>query len=166
MMMKYLFGISLLLFVACQPQSQSNGEKTSIPYQKIQGQTMGTIVYNITYAGRINHRVDVDSILKAINNEVSTYIPTSSISRFNQSKEGIEVENINQRHFLKNISIAKEAAAKTNDAFDATVMPLVNYWGFGYTGKEAVTAVDRVKIDSLLQYVGMGKISIGQKESF
>ncbi|MEL6945967.1 MAG: FAD:protein FMN transferase, partial [Bacteroidota bacterium] len=101
--------------------------------------------------------------LKEINNEVSTYVPSSSISRFNQSKDGIEVENINQRHFLKNISIAKDAAMKTNGSFDPTVMPLVNYWGFGYTGKEAVTLVDSIKVDSLLQYIGMNKISIGKK---
>lgn len=163
-MIKYLFGIALFSLIACQPQQQSVTDQTFVPYQRIQGQTMGTIVYNITYAGRANHKENIDSILKNINDEVSTYVPNSSISRFNQSESGLEVKNISQRHFLKNISIAKEAANQTDNAFDATVMPLVNYWGFGYTGKEAITAVDRAKIDSLLQYVGMDKISIGKKK--
>ncbi|MEL6717298.1 MAG: FAD:protein FMN transferase [Bacteroidota bacterium] len=160
-----LLGISFILLLACQPQTKSGStsEEVFVPYQTIQGQTMGTIGYNITYAGRANYKEEVDSILKEINNEVSTYVPSSSISRFNQSKDGIEVENINQRHFLKNISIAKDAAMKTNGSFDPTVMPLVNYWGFGYTGKEAVTLVDSIKVDSLLQYIGMNKISIGKK---
>lgn len=162
--MKFLVSASLFLLLACQPQPKETKRDTFVPYQKIQGQTMGTIVYNVTYAGRANHKADVDSLLQEINNEVSTYVPTASISRFNQSKDGIEMENINQRHFLKNISIAKQVATETSHAFDPTVMPLVNYWGFGYTGKEAVTAVDRAKIDSLLQYVGIKKISIGKKK--
>lgn len=158
----FLLGVALSVLGACQTRQESAADHNFVPYQQIQGQTMGTIVYNITYAGRANYKADVDSILKFINNEVSTYIPTSSISRFNQSESGIAIENINQRHFLKNISIAKEAANQTDNTFDPTVMPLVNYWGFGYTGKEAVTAVDRAKVDSLRQYIGMEKISIGK----
>jgi thiamine biosynthesis lipoprotein len=37
-------------------------------------------------------------------------------------------------------------------------MPVVNYWGFGYTGREKVTEADSIKINSLLQSVGFNKL--------
>lgn len=45
-------------------------------------------------------------------------------------------------------------------------MSLVNYWGFGYTPKEPVTQVDSVKIDSLMQYVGFGKVKLSDKNGY
>jgi thiamine biosynthesis lipoprotein len=45
----------------------------------------------------------------------------------------------------------------SDGAFDITVAPLVNAWGFGFNRKETVT---KELIDSLLQYVGMEKISL------
>ena len=47
--------------------------------------------------------------------------------------------------------------------YDPTVMPLVNYWGFGYTEKRKVRQVDSVKIDSLIGLVGFDKISWNQE---
>lgn len=118
---------------------------------------MGVITYNITYASEQDHQTAIDSLMQAINNELSTYVPTSAISIFNQSADGIE--NIDRfPHFSENIDVAIACAKASKNAFDPTVMPLVNYWGFGYTGKEAVSEADQAKIDSLLQFVGMENV--------
>ena len=50
-----------------------------------------------------------------------------------------------------------EVYEATEGSFDPTVMPLVNYWGFGYAG-EPITRVDSNKVDSLVQFVGFEKV--------
>lgn len=47
--------------------------------------------------------------------------------------------------------------------FDPTVGPLINYWGFGYTGRKPVTKVDSAKVDSLLKFVGLDNIEWVEK---
>jgi len=58
--------------------------------------------------------------------------------------------------FHKSAEVHKE----TGGAFDITVGPLVNAWGFGFT---ASSATDSAAIDSLLQYVGMDKVKLSGK---
>jgi FAD:protein FMN transferase len=119
---------------------------------------MGTY-YRVTYfdpEGR-DVQASIDSLLEAINAEVSTYIPTATISRFNQSAEAFELEGA-QPHFRANFLRAREIYALTDGAFDPTVMPLVNYWGFGYTPKAPVTRVDSMVVDSLRQLVGFAAV--------
>ena len=47
-----------------------------------------------------------------------------------------------------------DIAQKTEGAFDPTITPLVNHWGFGYTGKKPITKIDTLVIDSLMEFVG------------
>jgi thiamine biosynthesis lipoprotein len=54
------------------------------------------------------------------------------------------------------------AYERTQQAFDPTIMPLVNYWGFGYTPHKAVEKVDSLMVDSLMRYVGFEKLEIGE----
>ncbi len=139
-----------------------------LTYTQLQGKTMGT-TYNITYAGEENHQTAIDSILQVVNSQVNTYDPTSTISQFNQSTEGIDLgiekEAVEaelyklRKHFIINYEQAREIYEKTSGGFDPTVMPLVNYWGFGYTPKQPITAVDSNKVDSLRQFIGLDKIS-------
>ncbi len=86
---------------------------------------------------------DIDALLLAINKEMSTYIADSSISRFNQSK------NTNwfpvSRRFLSVINTAQSVSLATQGAFDITVMPLVNLWGFGTINKTAIPSQQQIK---------------------
>lgn len=91
---------------------------------------MGT-TYNIKYKGDKDYQRDIDKELIRINNELSTYIETSTISRFNLSDSGIIV---NKSDLWINLSKASEIYKLSDGLYDPTVMPLVNYWGFGYTG--------------------------------
>ncbi len=153
-----------LLFFSCGKTAKEHRLK----YKKISGKTMGT-TYNITYSDTIHRDLKpvIDQLLVEINQEVSTYIDTSIISQFNQadldfSLQGNLYASIYQKtkdhHFRHNFGFAKEVYKTTNGAFDPTVMPLVNYWGFGYTEKRAVKDIDSVLIDSLMAVVGFDKI--------
>lgn len=154
-----LFGLSFLfLFSACKDEATKD-------YQKAAGETMGTY-YAITYyekEGR-NFKPAIDSLLVQVNQGVSTYIPTSTISRFNQAIDTFDLSDPNEatinEHFINNFQLAKEIYELSEGAFDPSVMPLVNYWGFGYSGKKPITAVDSLRIDSLKQMVGFDKVKL------
>ena len=50
--------------------------------------------------------------------------------------------------------LAQQVSANTDGAFDITVAPLVNLWGFGFKNSDTVTPA---KIDSVKPFVGMDK---------
>lgn len=151
----------LLLLAAFLTGCRPSGRPAVDPeaFMLIQGETMGTY-YKVTYADpeRRDFKGSLDSLLAAINAEVSTYIPTSTISRFNQAAEDFTLEG-EQPHFTANFIRSREIHALTDGAFDPTVMPLVNYWGFGYTPKKPVTRVDSLMVDSLLTLVGLAAVT-------
>lgn len=170
--MKNWIAITLwsLLFAALASCGGRASQTIVQDYQSIEGETMGTY-YRVTFddPGLEGAKQRVDSILRQLNLEVSTYIPQATISRFNQSDSLYNLgENpvdgavtaYSNSHFIENFKKATEVYYKTDGYFDATVMPLVNYWGFGYTEKRKVETVDSLMIDSLLQYVGMEKVEL------
>lgn len=153
--MQKLFPLLFLFFL-----SACNSEEAAAVYTKIAGETMGT-TYSVVYQSNTDYQASIDSLLVAFNNEVSTYIPNSVISTFNQSVKGIDLNQVGEYvHFLENLSQSREVTENTEGAFQPTLMPLINYWGFGYTEKRAVTQVDSVKVDSLMADVGLDLITV------
>ena len=151
------FGCMFLLFACNNPQQkkeQDNG------YHAIEGQTMGTY-YRITYQDTLGQDIqpEVEKSLAELNAELSTYDSTSLISAFNQSTAIQFDVPLSARHFLANLNKSAEVYRSSGGAFDPTVAPLVNYWGFGYTGSKPVTEVDSTKIKALLDFVGMSKLN-------
>jgi thiamine biosynthesis lipoprotein len=120
---------------------------------KIEGATMGT-TYHITYFDELKRdfKKSVDSILIVVNKSINTYDSSSEISLFNKAKRGVRLQ---LPYFLPPLKKAIEVNEQSQGAFDPTVMPLVNAWGFG-PGKTLKT--DSVTIDSILQFVGLEKI--------
>lgn len=143
----------VLLFIACQGQSPT--ETTTGTYTTIEGMTMGTY-YRVTSDLPENPKEALDSILTDINQAVSTYIDNSDISLFNQSENGLTIAN---GYFRDNFEIASFFYTISQGYYDPTVMPLVNYWGFGYEGKKKVEKSDSLKIAEIKQNVGLKKIS-------
>jgi len=135
--------------------------KEAPKYISIQGETMATY-YQVTCKPCMPElKNELDQLLKNINQSVNHYDPNSFISFFNQSEFGIALDhNQSLEYFSPNFNVAKQIKTKTNGAYDPTIMPIVNYWGFGYTEKKAVTKVDSLMIDSLLQYVNMDFIEL------
>ena len=123
--------------------------------------TMGTtgIVRVVT-----NHPSDtiglsarIDDLLIEVNDEMSTYIPASTISRFNASADSVTdlSATVHMRHVLR---LAQGIHDTTDGAFDPTIMPLVRYWGFA--GGEAPADVDSALVDSIRARVGMDRLEL------
>lgn len=160
-MQKVLFLLVILMgCISCGGDGQlQKNERNN--YQQIEGRTMGTI-YRITYEDATNQNIQpgVDSVLMEVNSGVNTYDSTSVITRFNRSEKVFELD-INTppvKHFLRNWQLAQKVHEATDGDFDPTVMPLVNYWGFGYQGR-MINQVDSARVDSLVQFVGLDKVS-------
>jgi FAD:protein FMN transferase len=112
-----------------------------------QGQTQGTY-YAVTYfdkEGR-NFQAEIDSILEAFDLSVSMWVPESIISRINRGDSTIKPDE----WFTGIFNRSEEISASTDGAFDCTVGPLVNAWGFGFKGK---MKMDQARVDSLKQLV-------------
>lgn len=126
---------------------------TSGPAVKLTGAAQGTY-YAVTYYDdeQRNFQQEIDSLLDAFDMSASVYQPFSVISRINANKSD-STDSI----FRKVFSIGMEISEVTNGAFDMTVMPLVNAWGFGFKDPEKLP---EQKVDSLMQYVGYNKIRI------
>jgi len=117
----------------------------------LSGPAQGT-TYNITYlAGAYaNYRKEIDSIFSVIDQSLSTYQPTSIISRFNLNDK-VEADT----HFINVFNRSKTIYETTNGFFDPTVAPLVNAYGFGFQKKKMVT---QSLIDSLKKIIGFNHV--------
>ena len=108
--------------------------------------------FNILYAsekGEVESAV-FDSLFSLINQSLSPFEKNSIISRVNRSEE-VEVDSFFSRVFLRANTISEE----TEGAFDITVAPLVNAWGFGFSHSDSLSSTI---IDSLKQLVGYEKV--------
>jgi len=127
---------------------------------ELSGVTMGTI-YNVKYLDlqRRNLQPQIDSLLALFNQSLSTYIPDSEISAFNKTDTLV----FQTPFFLPVLKKSEEVYRKTNGAFDPTVMPLVNAWGFGPEDKRLP---DSSLVDSLLQFVGFDKVGFDNEKAY
>ncbi len=119
-----------------------------------EGNAQGT-TFHITYYDSLERdfQIDVLTILDDFDQSLSTYIPTSIISRINQGEENVKVD----KYFITCFNQAKEIWKSTKGNFDPTVYPLVNAWGFGPGKKQKI---EKEIIDSLLQFVGFDLIEL------
>jgi thiamine biosynthesis lipoprotein len=145
-----LYPILLILVVFIVWMIRQKGEKL----EKVQfnGETMGTY-YNITYlhSEGTNYKSDIDELLVEWNNSLSTYIPDSEISQFNRNTSFKFV----LPYFYPVLARSKEIFRATGGAFDPTIMPLVNAWGFGPEENELP---DSSRIKELKKLVDFDKI--------
>lgn len=146
--MKFIrLALVVILFLnACQTKKSE--------YMKISGFAQGTN-YHITYENSKNedYSDDIDSILKAFDKSCSIYDSTSIISKINNNDPMVEADN----WFVDVFKKSAEVNAVSGGAFDITVGPVVNAWGFG---NGPVAKHDTAYIDSLLQFVGMEKVKL------
>lgn len=147
-----LFTIGLALPAIAQPSS---------PMVEARGQTMGT-----TYMVKIfdppnelsdDWKLQIDAELRRVNDQMSTYLESSELSRFNRSEltEWFEVSPETAMVVAKSLEIFE----LTDGAFDVTIAPLVNAWSFG-PGKRNRTPPDDSVVASLLEDVGSGGIQV------
>ncbi len=121
---------------------------------RLTGEAQGTY-YAITYYDNQNRNFQsaIDSLFKSFDESASVYSKTSIISRFNRNDSVVIADKVFETIFNK----AREISEKTNGAFDITVMPLVNAWGFGYQSRRKV---DSAVVEKLLPLIGYKKIRL------
>ncbi|MCL6258522.1 FAD:protein FMN transferase [Aquiflexum sp. TKW24L] len=154
-----IYSIILLLLVAIvylyrqnqQKPVEEMVEKTSGKVT-LAGNTMGT-TYNINYLDteERDFTSSIDSLLLVFNQSLSTYIPDSELSQFNKG----DTLFFGLPYFLPILQSSKVIYEITEGAFDPTVGPLVNLWGFGPEGPQLK---DSVNINTILELVGFDKI--------
>ena len=121
---------------------------------KLQGFVFGTSYNIIYYDVGISFEEEIIQLFEDINNSISTYIPTSDISRINSGDSGVIVDTYFKEVFSKSERIFKE----TNGYFDPTVGNLVNAWGFG--PEKPLNNLDSSSVKDLMKFVGFDKVTI------
>ena len=123
---------------------------------KIEGETMAT-TYHVTYfdTHQRNFKSSIDSILVLVNQSINNYNPESEVSVFNRSG-GFKFR---LPYLRPPIQVAQKVFSDSQGAFDPTVLPLVNLWGFA---QKKVNRPDSSKIDSIRMIIGFEKIQLGQ----
>ena len=126
-------------------------QQRSTPYQHDKGQVFGTF-YHITYQNDTSLNNDILAELSKVDSALSMFNDKSIISRINRG-EDVKTNEMFDTVF----NLAENIADNTNGAFDITVAPLVNAWGFGFkTGNPPTKAA----IDSLRSIVGYKKVAL------
>ena len=120
-------------------------------YQTIQGPIFGTI-YQIKYQSDQSIQADVQAELTRFDYSLSPFKDQSIISKVNRNEE-VELDSL----FITVFNRSQEIAALSQGAFDITVAPLINAWGFGF--KQGIHP-DSTQVDSLLQYIGYETIHL------
>ena len=156
---KYLFFLFVIYIVSCQNQ-------TDFRLTTLSGFTMGT-TYHVKFLSlekinidEVKYKSDIDSILIQVNNEMSTYIDSSEISRFNRlgKNDWFPISN----DFYNVLQVALMLCEGTNGAYDITIGPLVNLWGFGPDIRNNIIPAQQ-KIDSVKNLVGYKYLELRSK---
>jgi len=150
-----LIHFALLFLTACSDQAS----KAVI---KFQGSTMGTRYHIVLVTAKDQHtdidniKKQVDALLLEINQQMSTYINDSEISLFNQYKndDWFSVSN----DFALVVANAQKFSKLSQGAFDITVAPLIDLWGFG--AKTQLTTPTDQQIHNALKNTGYQLLAV------
>ncbi len=129
--------------------------KTKNKWQFMEGNVFGT-TYHVSYKSTQNLNDSILDVLNDVDRSLSIFNDSSVISHINQNKSN-DVDWM----FLKVFNKSQHIYDETNGAFDITVAPLVNAWGFGF---QNASDIDSIIIDSILTYVGMDKVHLKESE--
>lgn len=107
-------------------------------------------VYNITYQSNEDLSKQIRHEMARVDSSLSMFNPRSVVTSINSNKSMIADEMM-----IEVFTLAKTVSDETDGAFDITVAPLVNAWGFGFEGS---TMPNAQQVDSLLEMTGYKKV--------
>ena len=110
-------------------------------FERYQGGTMGTY-YQVTAECPMDVGPLIEEELRAVNAEMSTYLQESTLSRFNAAS--VDTWFPVEPALVEVVTAALELSRESNGAFDVTVGPLVNLWGFGPTARQGVPSAEEI----------------------
>lgn len=141
--------ISIAIFISsCQLRTKAL-EKISF-----QGEAQGTY-YIVTYFDEQNRnlQMEIDSILLDFDQSLSSWVPNSILSRVNRNEENVILD----QYFIDNFNLSAKVSEESDGAFDCTVGPLIEAWGFGFRQK---IELSQEMIDSIQAFIGYKKVWI------
>ena len=130
-------------------------ETQALSYHKLEGSVFHTI-YHITYQGERDYHDEIKQLFKEFDGSLSMFNDTSIITRMNNCDTSV----VANRYFRHVFTKAMEVSEATGGAFDITVAPLVNLWGFGFKNSDNVS---QAAIDSILQFVGYKTVHLDEE---
>lgn len=140
--------VGLLLLLSIWIISRNN---RPMPFQTDNGLIFGTI-YQVSYQYPTSLKAEIEEALHQIDNSLSPFNKQSVITAIN-SNESMQTDSLFRAVFCRSMEIS----AQTDGAFDITVAPLVNAWGFGF--KKGIFP-DSAQVDSLRQLIGYTKVRL------
>jgi len=123
----------------------------SVPFHEDSGSIFHTL-YIIKYQSPTILSTKIDAEFQKFSLSLNPFNPNSLISKVNRN-EHVEVDD----WFITVFNKAQEVSERSEGAFDCTVSPLINLWGFGFRNADSVT---QQKIDSIKEFVGYSKIRL------
>ena len=123
-------------------------------YRKAEGMAWGT-TYHITYKNARDLADTIAAEIARIDSTLSPFCPGSLISRVNAGDTTVRAD----RGLAEVMALSQRVCRISGGAFDPTVAPLVNLWGFGYA-QGAADVPDSTAIDSALRSVGILDCSV------
>ena len=126
-------------------------QQQSLPYQQSSDFIFGT-AYKIVYQHDKDLSKEIREELMKVDSSLSPFNEKSVITAVNQNRD-VVLDTLFLDVFTKSMEISHE----TDGAFDITVAPLVNAWGFGFKNEKRPTPL---QVDSLLQIVGYEKVRL------
>lgn len=139
----YIIIILSIIFSSCN---------TQVEYIKNEGFIFGTS-YHLTYQSSDDFESKIKEKLLQYNSSLSTYDSNSVISRVNRNDNAVLLDSF----FINCFNRSVEVSTITDGAFDMTVAPVVNAWGFGFDESQQA---NEFLIDSLMQFVGYENIKL------
>ena len=141
------------VYIIISPNSSQRGGTSddSVGYQKCEGAVFGTF-YHITYQYTSDLQDSIEVVLQQVDRSLSPFNKESVITAINNG-----TDDATDEMFRDVFTLAKQISAETDGAFDITVAPLVNAWGFGFKNKETVTDT---LITRLLTHIGIEKVEL------
>ena len=156
--MKQIYSITLMLLFTLAMSSCLHD--TNITQRKIQfvGEAQGTY-YAITYfaSDTLVYQQQIDSMLTTFDLSASIWVKESIISKINNN----DLNVIPDENFIEIFKLSKKIWQNTDGAFDITVGPLVNAWGFGFKNK---LSLPNEAVDSLIKLVNFNGIYLKNKK--
>ena len=126
-------------------------QQRNMPYQKSADKVFGTF-YHTVYQCDSDLTYSINAELAKVDESLSPFNPKSIITAVNQNQD-VRLNDM----FLDVYQLAMKISNETDGAFDITVAPLVNAWGFGF--KNGIEP-SKQQVDSLMQIVGYQKVTL------
>lgn len=140
--------IAIAGLVLYLPHRKDGGERA---YLHNEGTIFGTL-YHVKYLYDQDLKAEIEAALQKVDASLSMFNPQSTISQINKG-ETDKVDSMLSEVLQLSFTINKA----TNGAFDPTVAPLVNAWGFGFKNGQFP---ESIQVDSLRDLIGLSRIHL------